>query len=93
MRLVLPDWSGTYRHHLDAEPLDSLGTGTQGIVFAALRPRYPFVFTVMFHLRQVACDREVSVSLRLQDLDVQEVCGHPIPELLHHDDELLPTRS
>ncbi|WP_404304562.1 hypothetical protein [Neorhodopirellula lusitana] len=79
----------TYRQRWDAELLDSLGTGTQGTVYTALRPRYPFVFAVKFHLRQVAYHREVGVYLRLQDLEVHEVCGHQIPELLHHDDELL----
>ncbi len=78
-----------YRQRFDAELLDSLGTGTQGTVFTALRPCYRFVFAVKFHLRKVAYDREVGVYLRLQDLDVSEVCGHRVPQLLAYDDELL----
>ena len=79
----------TYRQRFDAELLDSLGTGTQGNVFTALRPQYPFVFAVKFHLRKVAYEREVGVYLRLRDLEVFEVCGHQIPQLLSYDDELL----
>ncbi|QDT04140.1 hypothetical protein K227x_25290 [Rubripirellula lacrimiformis] len=67
----------------------SLGTGTQGTVFTAKNPRHLSLYAVKFHLRQVAYDREVGVYLRLQDLDASEVCGHQVPQLLGHDDDLL----
>lgn len=41
------------------------------------------------HRREVAYDREVGVYLRLQDLEINEVCGHEVPLLLQYDDDLL----
>ncbi|GAA5504956.1 hypothetical protein [Novipirellula caenicola] len=78
-----------YRERFDVELLDSLGTGTQGTVFTAQSPRHPTFYAVKFHLRKVAYEREVGVYLRLQDLEVTEVCGHQVPQLLAYDDELL----
>ena len=66
-----------------------MGSGTQGTVFTALRPRYPSVFAVKFHLREVAYYREVGVYRRLQELNINEVCGHEVPLLLNCNDELL----
>jgi len=79
----------TYRLRSDAELLDWLGTGTQGTVFTAQSPRHPILYAVKFHLRKVAYDREIGVYLRLQDLEVSEVCGLRVPQLLAYDDELL----
>lgn len=65
-----------------------LGTGTQGTVFTAKNPRHPSVIAVKFHLRRVAYEREIGVYLRLQHLEVSEVCGHQVPQLLGYDDDL-----
>ena len=44
---------------------------------------------VKFHDREIAFHRELSVYLRLRDLNVFEVYGHMVPQLIDFDDELL----
>ncbi|MEL6110234.1 MAG: hypothetical protein AAFU85_29850 [Planctomycetota bacterium] len=66
-----------------------LGTGTQGTVFVLESLRHPRRVAVKFHDRKAAYQRERDTYLRLLELDVQEVCGHRVPILLHHDDEFL----
>lgn len=66
-----------------------LGTGTQGSVFEAKNLSQRSSFAIKFHNRQVAYVRELDVFFRLQDLGIDEVRGHRVPILLHHDDELL----
>lgn len=79
----------SYCERQDATPTRVLGTGTQGTVLTVQSPRQPSTFAVKFHRREIAYDREVGVYLRLRDLEVSEVCGHDVPLLLAHDDELL----
>lgn len=79
----------SYGEWYDATPTRVLGTGTQGTVLTAQSPRHPWTFAVKFHRREIAYNREVGVYLRLQDLEVTDVCGHDVPLLLTYDDELL----
>lgn len=44
---------------------------------------------VKFHYREVAYNRELAVFLRLQDLGIDNICGHRVPLLTDHDDDLL----
>lgn len=78
----------SYCERYDATPTHVLGTGTQGTVLTARSPRQPWMFAVKFHRREIAYNREVGVYLRLQDLEVTDVCGHDVPLLLTYDDEL-----
>ena len=66
-----------------------LGTGTQGIVFALEDPLQLRHFAVKFHQREIAYEREKHVYLRLQELDITDVHGHEVPQLLGYDDGLL----
>jgi len=70
-----------------------LGVGTQGSVFVFIIPSQKTdrvdQVAVKIHNREVAYNREVSVFLRLRDLDITEVCGHRVPILIDYDDELL----
>ena len=70
-----------------------LGAGTQGTVFVAnilSQTSAPFEqVAVKIHARQIAYDRELLVYLRLKDLEISYVCGHRIPILVDHDDDLL----
>ena len=70
-----------------------LGVGTQGTVYVANIPS-PFhdrseQVAVGFHDREIAYNREIGGFLRLQDLQVDEVCGHMVPLLIGCDDDLL----
>jgi len=78
----------SYRQRWDVELLDSLGAGIQGNVFSAISPRHRYVFAVKFHRREVAFYRELTVYRRIQELEINEVCGHQVPQLLAHDTEL-----
>ncbi|MGB7324030.1 MAG: hypothetical protein WBD31_04105, partial [Rubripirellula sp.] len=70
-----------------------LGIGTQGSVYACniLSQNDDIIgqVAVKFHERQVAYNREIAVYQRLHDLEIEEVAGHMVPQLIHHDDELL----
>lgn len=70
-----------------------LGVGTQGSVYVVNIPSQSSnqvdQIAVKFHDREFAYNREVSVFLRLQELVVEEVCGHMVPQLVGYDDELL----
>ena len=67
----------------------SLGVGTQGTVLLFDNPSQTASLAVKFHERKIAYDRELSIYVRLQDLDIEEVCGHAVPQLLGNDDDLL----
>lgn len=70
-----------------------LGVGTQGSVYVFNLPSGNVAISnqvaVKFHEREEAYDRELSVYLRLQDIGVQDVRGHMVPQLIGYDDELL----
>ncbi len=69
------------------------GAGTQGTVlvcnYLSQTNSIEHQVAVKFHEREVAYDREVSIYLRLRDLEIVEVSGHMVPQLVHYDDELL----
>lgn len=44
---------------------------------------------IKFHDWDVAYNRELGVYLRLRDLQIEEVNGHMVPQLIDYDDELL----
>lgn len=48
-----------------------------------------FSAAVKFHERQVAYERELSVYQRLQERNIDEVCGHRVPVLIGFDDAAL----
>lgn len=74
--------------------LDSrLGVGTQGSVYVANIPsptsdRFDQV-AIKFHDRSIAYNRELAVFLRLQDLQIEEIEGLMVPQLIGYDDDLL----
>lgn len=65
-----------------------LGDGKDGTVFSTLRsPRGPTALKAL--LRPDLYQRELACYLRLTEHGVDQVCGHNVPQLLGHDDELL----
>ena len=70
-----------------------LGVGTQGSVFVFNIPSQNPVrldqVAVKFHDREIAYDRELGVFLRLSDLQIEEVGGCMVPQLIGYDDDLL----
>lgn len=70
-----------------------LGVGTQGSVFLCILPFQTPTFNgqvaVKIHEHEIAYNREVRVYLRLRDLQIEEVGGHMVPQLINHDDEFL----
>lgn len=70
-----------------------LGVGTQGSVFVCNLPSQTgsaaHHVAVKFHDKEIAYRREVSVYLRLRQLQIEEVHGHMVPQLIDFDDELL----
>lgn len=69
--------------------VDSLGGGTQGSVFLIEEPGNPSYTAVKIHRREIAYQRELEVYLRLRDLEISQVCGHDVPILLAHDEDLM----
>ena len=70
-----------------------LGVGTQGSVYVINIPSQSSdrldQVAVKFHDREIAYNRERDVFLRLRDLQIEEVGGHMVPQLIDYDDELL----
>ena len=70
-----------------------LGVGTQGSVFVFDIPSQTknsaSQVAVKFHDRQIAYERELAVFLRLRDLEILEVGGCMVPQLIGYDDDLL----
>jgi hypothetical protein len=70
-----------------------LGVGTQGSVFVVNIPSQSSdridQVAVKFHDREIAYNRELDVFQRLRDLQVEEVRGHMVPQLIDFDDDLL----
>ena len=66
-----------------------LGAGTQGTVYFIDLPSPTEATAVKFHLRRIACEREVAVYRRLKELEITDVSGHEVPQLLHQDDQCL----
>jgi hypothetical protein len=94
--MATPEIEQRSQHYCDRRgcSIDSrLGVGTQGSVYAvnipSQSPNHFDQVAVKFHDREVAYDRELAVFLRLQDLNIDNVCGHRVPLLTNHDDELL----
>ncbi|QEG25232.1 hypothetical protein [Mariniblastus fucicola] len=71
------------------ELISHLGTGTQGTVYLVNNPSRLSPHAVKFHNRKIAYERELAVFLRLKDLEINDVRGHSIPDLIGYDDELL----
>jgi len=65
-----------------------LGVGTQGSVFSVCTPK-GIRHAVKFHEREVAYIRERDIYFRLKELDLNDVGGHEIPQLVAYDNELL----
>ena len=70
-----------------------MGAGTQGSVYLINIPSQTLdrcdQVAVKFHHREVAYNRELGVFLRLQDLSIDNICGHRVPLLTDYDDDLL----
>ena len=66
-----------------------LGAGTQGSVYLFNSPSRSQRVAVKFHERDEAYVRERNVYLRLQELEIHEVHGHEVPQLVDFDDRLL----
>ncbi|QDV81820.1 hypothetical protein [Planctomycetes bacterium TBK1r] len=90
--LVPDDVEKRLAHYVETrngEVVCPLGVGTQGTVFAIRVLSHPTEMAVKLHRRDVAYRRELAVFLRLQELEVSEVRGHEVPQLIGFDDELL----
>lgn len=94
--MTTPDVEKRAEEYLARKNLDfdsCLGVGTQGSVFVFNIPSQKSGPTdqvaVKIHNREVAYNRELGVFLRLRDLQIVEVAGHMVPQLIDYDDELL----
>jgi hypothetical protein len=67
---------------------DGLGSEIQGSVFAVEYQTKGGRTAVKGHLREVACQRERDVYLRLRDVDLTLIRGCQVPSLVNYDDEL-----
>ena len=93
--MVTPEVEQRARDYCDRRgySIDSrLGDGTQGSVYVNIpshsSSRIDQV-AVKFHDREIAYNREPGVFLRLRDLQIEEMRGHMVPQLISCDDGLL----
>jgi hypothetical protein len=68
---------------------NQLGSGVHGIVFLAKNQAGVAHSAVKCHEQENAYQRERDVYLRLKKLGVKRIRECEVPELLHHDDNLL----
>ncbi len=78
----------SYLNSRELEIQSCLGTGTQGSVYLVVDLSVRRRIAVKFHERETAYLRERDVYLRLYDLNIDEVCGHMVPQLIGYDDDL-----
>jgi hypothetical protein len=74
------------RHQMVIGP--QLGSGVHGIVFAAEHQIDSGRSAIKIHHREADYARERDVYLRLQELEVTEIHGCNVPEMIHFDDVL-----
>ncbi|QNN22350.1 hypothetical protein HED60_08715 [Planctomycetales bacterium ZRK34] len=84
MDLLHPDAARRAREFLGDEPLATLGSGLDGIVYSTGRPSAIKVFT-----RKDLYHKELCVYQRLKAHDVTSICGHAVPTLISHSRKLL----
>ena len=70
------------------EPNRALGFGVHGNVFVCQRANLNVKNALKIHERPGPYFRERNVYLRLEDLQIEEIEGHNVPQLLGYDDEL-----
>ncbi len=77
------------RNDSKLEPDRTLGSGVHGSVFVFLRANASIKNALKIHERPTPYFRERDVYYRLQDLGIDEIEGHNVPQLIGYDDHLL----